>query len=73
MSKVEASGKEIHNRRQKKLQQDIELTNKMLYFGLWQYPEVVTQKLNALPTIAEKKEVLKTQILFRKKHHETRF
>ena len=43
-----------------------ELLNKILFYGLWQYPEAVDQHLKQIHTNSEKIKALKTQIQFRK-------
>jgi hypothetical protein len=38
----------------------------MLYYGLWQFPEVVDLRLKGIESDSEKRRALKTQLQFRK-------
>ena len=42
------------------------MTDDILYYGLWQYPETVDQNLKGIESIVEKKKAIKAQLQFRK-------
>ena len=52
---------------QKKLKQKEDLTNDIVYFGLWQSENEVDLCLASIPTKTEKEKALKTQLRFREK------
>ena len=50
----------------RKLQQQEEITEQVIYYGLWQTEEQVDAVLSTIPTKAEKIKALKVQLKFRK-------
>ena len=43
-----------------------ELANDILFYGLWQYPDMVDTQLQTIKSVTEKKKALKIQLNFRK-------
>ena len=54
-----------HELNAKRLKEKEELTNKIVYYGLWQSKEVVRRKLLTISTKVEKEVALKCQLKFR--------
>ena len=42
------------------------MTNEVLFYGLWQFPETVDRQLESMRTVEEKNNALKAQLNFRK-------
>ena len=65
---------EMQKQQQKRLlqQQEIEKqTTDIIYYGLWQFPSQVEQKLLNLPTISQKKGCSESTTTFQKKSFKT--
>ncbi|XP_063415652.1 uncharacterized protein LOC134697357 [Mytilus trossulus] len=58
--------KEISEKKKRVLKKKETFTNDILFFGLWQSREDIKLKLEEIPSNAEKKKALKSQLNFRK-------
>ena len=63
---LQEKAKKVEELEQKKLKQKEDMTNDIVYFGLWQ-SENVDLRLASIPTKTEKEKALKTQLRFREK------
>ena len=64
---LQEKAKKVEELEQKKLKQKEDMTNDIVYFGLWQSENEVDLRLASIPTKTEKEKALKTQLRFREK------
>lgn len=57
---------QIRKKEEDQYRQREQLTNDILYYGLWQFPETVDQNMAELGTDTCKKKAIKAQLMFRK-------
>ena len=64
---IQEKAKKYEELERKKLKQKENMTNEIIYFGLWQSETEVDQKLLLISSKSEKEKALKAQIRFREK------